>query len=437
MGKGDNHELADLPPPVYMTPTKRNWNEQPDSSSFTLSLPPAPLARQQSTLKLTPRFQNPVAGPKDTHPCPSTITLVDSPTPITQSTHNNKTPSSKSWFKRHRRLLLWAVCTNIPFAIFFLIDIIGTQSPKSSLYRNVVYLGGKESGLPFNLVYVVLAMCTALVNVNLFSRYRKAVRLEKHPPNTQRRKTLHSIILWGCFMLMVPCLTLWPFAACKIHNIVKPVFPTCRERGFGSSVLLKATSALLLDGNTAIISSTDDSEMKFGLDLRARGEDIRTFTVTPRAKSISPRSLVPKVLDKSMTFHMATHSYDFSFTALSTNNSSHLSKYVKHGKFSDSPLSYLSFPTLSTQLRSSGKGNWSTVGDPGSPPSVEMVNPYPESTTLIKTVESEKGDEKCTHLRMCSAWTVEEMVGDVDIMESVFAVIGRVAVEMVKYGLSC
>lgn len=68
---------------------------------------------------------------------------------------------------------------------------------------------------------------------------------------------------------------------------------------------------------------------------------------------------------------------------------------------------------------------------------MEIVDDYPISTTVIKTIEGEKEDDKCTQLRMCSAWGVEEMARDVEIMKRVFAVIGRVGVEVIKYGISC
>lgn len=221
--------------------------------------------------------------------------------------------------------------TNIPFVIFFLVDIVGTQFPKSIFYHKALYVAGRvgQNGLPLHIVYTAIAMLTALANLNFLSRYRKAIRSENCPPNEARsRKIFKKIILQGSFIIPIPLIATWPFAAYKVHTLIKPAFPTCKERGFGSSILLQVTnsiSASPLNGNIATISSTNISGMSFSLDLLAAtppGEDINTFFVTPQPSSISSPALIPRSWDKSMTFDITAHIYDFNFIAPSTTSPS-------------------------------------------------------------------------------------------------------------------
>lgn len=141
--------------------------------------------------------------------------------------------------------------------------------------------------------------------------------------------------------------------------------------------------------------------------------------------ALTTPSLFPRVRGNEVVMRLADKTYKFEYTVPKIPNT----PLVRNGTFSDDPGYYLSFPDLSSPMHSTTKGNWTYVN---TRPWVELVD---DERTVLKTVENHGGDDVNTMMRMCGAWSLDEMMEDERRMETVLVGLARMMIEFAKWGL--
>lgn len=318
------------------------------------------------------------------------------------------------WRKNgHRFLILFL---NLPFIIMSIMEIIGTYGMReSAYYRNVVHTS------PFRTIFIILAWITAAINLIWFSRtYRGYPRLG-----------LGDVaMIKFCLPLVTIGFILWAMIeALAVNRILHPTY-SCEEMGFQSSILLDVLggvtgiNGMLQFPNTVTISSGDEV---FGLSMSPeiqQWSDKDQFSLTPLSQTTTP-DIFPRVAGYEVTIFLSDKIYQFQHTPPEANGT----YILANGTFIDNPNYYLSFPTLSPPMHSTTKPNWAYIGKR---PWVQLVI---EQGIVLSTVKNRGKDNK-TMMRMCGAWSVTEMMEDLQKMEGVLVGLARMMIEQMKWGLN-
>lgn len=342
--------------------------------------------------------------------------------------NNNAAGSAPSWWRDQWRKIkdCWPVLLlNIPLLVMIVMDIIGTYGMSNpAYYWNVVHSSA------FHVIFISLGIITSAINLSLFA-YTCS---RGDPPSVTARRgcwRVWQILIYG---LLIPLVTLgfsaWPFI--EIFGVQRHIYPTysCQELGFRSSILLEVlggvsgASGMLQFPNNVTIRSGDEA---FALSMSPtiqRWGDNDEFLLTPLSQTTTP-TIFPRVAGYEATIFLSDKIHQFRYTASGANDT-----YVfKNGTFTDDPNYYLSFPNLSPPMYSTTKANWTYIG---TRPWVELVI---DRGTVLKTVRNQRGDKVNTMMRMCGAWTVADMVEDLNKMEGVLVGLARMMIELMKWGL--
>lgn len=297
-----------------------------------------------------------------------------------------------------------------------IMDIIGTYGmPNSAYYWNVVHSSA------FRVIFISFGFFTSAVNLRWFT----------HP--CSRRDPLGATTRRGCLIygLLISLVTLvWPMI--EVLGVQRRIYPTysCRELGFRSSILLEVLGGVSgVNGmsqfpNNVTIRSGDEV-FALGMSPKIqRWGDNDEFLLTSLSQMTTP-NIFPRVAGYEATIFLSDKIHQFRHTAPGANNT-----YVfTNGTFTDDPNYYLSFPSLSPPMYSTTKANWTYVG---TRPWVELVI---DRGTVMKTVGNQRGDKVNTMMRMCGAWTVTDMMEDLNKMEGVLVGLARMMIELMKWGL--
>lgn len=298
-------------------------------------------------------------------------------------------------------------------------DIIGTYGMSDSAYYwNVVH------NSVFRITFIALGIFTSVVNLCWF----KHALSSGDPPDATARRGYWR---YGLFISLVTLgFFAWPMI--EVFGVQRYIYRTysCQKLGFRSSILLEVlggvsgVSRMSQFPNNVTIRSGDEV---FALSMSPtiqRWSDNDEFSLTPLYQTTTP-SIFPRVAGYEATIFLSSKIHQFRHTTPGANDT-----YVFiNGTFTDDPSYYLSFPNLSPPMHSTTKANWTYVS---TRPWVELMI---DRGTVLKTVGNQRGDKVDTMMRMCGAWTVTDMMEDLNKMEGVLVGLARVMIELMKWGL--
>lgn len=390
--------------------------------------------RVASYHEFLPQLDNP---PTDSVNSPDDIQLKDPFADPEDSAprYQGSTVSSSSWLTKkwtENKDIFVILLVNTPFFAMFVMDIVGTYIiPKSAFYRNVVY------SISFRITYTCLGLLTAALNIMWFftdhfhNAERRAAVKRRFIERSGKGKLFMTVKYALLFFVAIGGVAFWPMIeVIWLQKDISPAYPSCEERGLKSSILLQVASGESSwhgepwMSNNATIRSGDES---FGLSLSPTirpGRNYDQFYLAPARKLTTP-DLFFRVKGDEMMIYLKEKTYKFQYTVPGVPGV----YLIKNGTFSDDRDFYLSFPTVDPPLHSTTKANWTYTH---SRPWVELVD---GERTVLKTVENQAGDKRDTMLRMCAAYSVNEIVEDMKKMEGILIGLGRLMVELAKWGL--
>lgn len=306
-------------------------------------------------------------------------------------------------------------------------DIVGTyRIPRSTYYRDVVH------SRSFGAAYVMIGLFTAAMNLlclltNFFHQGFRGAATGRECQLTEAEK---AEVAKPAFLLILGPFIVWPMIEVfGVHRRIQPAY-SCLDMGFQSSILLDVlggvtgTRGMSQFPNNITIRSGDEV---FGLSMSPTiqkwGKNDQ-FSLTPLSQTTTP-DIFPRVASYEVTIFLSDKIHQFRRIPPEANNTI----VLVNGPFIDDPSYYLSFPTLSPPMHSTAKVNWSYIGKR---PWVELVT---EEGSVLRTVGNQHGDRENTMMRMCGAWSVTDMMEDLDKMQGVLVGLARMMVEMMKWGL--
>lgn len=231
-------------------------------------------------------------------------------------------------------------------------------------------------------------------------------------------------------LLTVMLFIVWPMIEVfGVHRLIQPAY-SCLDMGFRSSILLDVLGGVTMIGqmsqfpNNITIRSGDEV---FGLSMSPmihKWGNNDQFSLTPLPQTTTP-DIFPRVASYEVTIFLSDHIHQFRRIPPEANDTI----VLVNGTFIDDPNYYLSFPTLSPPMHSTTKLSWANTGKR---PWVELLT---EKGSVLKTVGNQHGDRDNTMIRMCGAWSVTEMMEDLDKMQGVLVGLARMMIELMKWGL--
>lgn len=330
------------------------------------------------------------------------------------------TRNSLNWWRKNGNGFV-IFFLNVPFLVMFIMDIIGTHGmPWSTYYRYVVHSGA------FRTTFIMLGFFTAAINsiwalTNCFhGGFPRAVTSRKLNP-----QLAGHIIMFTVLLLIV-----WPIIEVfGIQRRIQPIY-SCEEMGFRSSILLDVLGGVTgisrmsqFPNNITIRSGNETLGLSMSPTIHKWNDNDR-FSLTPLSQTTTP-DVFHHVASYEVTIFLSDNIHQFRRIPSEANDTI----VFVNGTFTDDPNYYLSFPALSPPMHSTTKANWTYMERR---PWVELVS---EKGTVLKTVKNQRGDRKDTMMRMCGAWSVTDMVEDLNKMEGVLVGLARMMIEMMKWGL--
>ena len=376
----------------------------------------------------TPQGIAAIDGPSDSAAVESRLdTTPTRPSPLrrvtTHSQNGTASSSSPSGNAEFSNTLFVVLMLNIPFAIMFMVDMVGTFHPQSTFYRKNLYLKA-TGGLVFHALYVPLGVVTMLVDLAfLWSAVRGIIK--SHVKDWPTWKLFVVVVAAGVLGGLVAISPgVYPVVAMFVHNQTHydvVIASGCRESGFGSIIQLH-TAAGGAGSNATFLTAS--GALDFTMKLLKTESGLDSFALDP---SPSHNFTFAGV---SVDFNLSAHTYDFRLhdASLPENQS-----ILRHGLIFDDPSGTLSFPDLHWPLHTTTSTTWSIAS--GKLPVFQLVDAAAPPNTVLKAVAFDGGCE----LRMtaCGMWTTGEIEADWRKFESVAVSVGRMLIEVGKVGAGC
>lgn len=282
------------------------------------------------------------------------------------------------------------------------------------------------------MLFVVVGYLTLCANLKLFIDYwserQPGTQWDRNHSNMQQLLTRFFLVVF--FVPLVPGVFLYPYFAIKIHISVEPEPPTRKSQGFPSSIVMQVINsdqALLyppISNNVAVTSRHSTFGLKLLLTIVPLGRDMDFQLTTSR--SLTTSNLFLMLCSEFVFIQLAEKTYEFGYTESRLETSK--------GNFSDDSFSDLAFPSLGIPLHSTLEMRGSRSSDKRL--YVELVDESSLVGTVLKTLEYLPKNMPCTELRMCGMWAMGEMIEDPKKIEAMLVLLGRIMIEMAKYGLA-
>ncbi|KAL0638266.1 hypothetical protein Q9L58_002723 [Maublancomyces gigas] len=346
----------------------------------------------------------------------------DSDSPISPGATRN---ALNWWKKKGRKFIVFLL--NLLFFVIFIMDIVGTHRvPWSTYYRDVVH------SRSFRAAYVMIGFFTGAINLlclltNFFHEgFRGAATCRKCQATEAEKADMAGF----AFLLILALFIVWPMIEVfGIHRRIQPAY-SCLDMGFRSSILLDVLGGVTgnrgmsqFPNNITIRSGDEVFGLSMSPTIQKWGKNDQ-FSLTPLSQTTTP-DIFPRVASYEVTIFLSDNIHQFRRIPPEANNTI----VLVNGTFIDDPSYYLSFPALSPPMHSTTKVNWSYIEKR---PWVELVT---EEGSVLRTVRSQHGDRENTMMRMCGAWSVTDMMEDLDKMQGVLVGLARMMIEMMKWGL--
>ena len=193
---------------------------------------------------------------------------------------------------------------NIPFAIMFMLDMIGTFHPHSTFYRKSLY-EKSTGGLVFHLLYLFLGAATAALNL-IFVWTAVGGVSKSHAEDWPTWKLFVVVVVSGVVGSLVAFSpAVFPVIALMSHfeapyDVV--VIAECTESGYGSIIQLH--TGVGGAGSNATFS-TANGTLSFTMKLSKTESGLDSFALDPT----TPHNLT--FAEVSVDFNLSAHTYEF------------------------------------------------------------------------------------------------------------------------------